>query len=134
MREGIGEEAWERFSAKLRSAEAVDVLRELVAYVNHRLASIIERVRTSKGSVSFISGGREFLTINVMRKGLRVYFHPPAGALFGKDEEFSVERASIWESSYQRSSGMYRAMTAWVSKKEHLPGIKTLIDRIPIPH
>lgn len=129
---GIDEQAWERFSAKLKNAEAMDVLRELAGCVNHRLGSRIEDVTTSEGGVSFISKGREFLTINVTRKGLRVYFHPPAGALFSKDEEFSVERTSIWESSFQKASGMYRAMTVWVSKKEHIPGIKMLIDRIPI--
>lgn len=129
---GIDEQAWERFSAKLQNAEAMDVLRELVGYVNHRLGSRIEDVTTSEGGVTFVSKGREFLTINVTRKGLRVYFHPPAGVLFSKDEEFSVERTSIWESSFQKASGMYRAMTVWVSKKEHIPGIKMLIDRIPI--
>lgn len=132
MSYGIDEQAWERFSAKLPSVEAMDVLRDLVGYVNGRLGPRIEDLRTSKGSVSFFSKGREFLTINVMRTGLRVYLHPPAGARFNKDERFPVERISLWKSSYQKASGMYRAMTAWVSKKEHLQGIKTLIDRIPI--
>jgi len=51
--------------------------------------------------------------------------------LFSKDEKFLVEKVSIWEGSFQKASGKYRAITAWVSKKEHLPGIKSLIDRIP---
>lgn len=128
----IDEQAWANFSAKLTDVEAIDVLRELVRYTNQQLAYRIEEVGTSDTSISFFSKGREFLTFNVTRKGLRVYFHPPAGVLFGKNEKFSVEKTSIWESSFQKSSGMYRAMTAWVSKKEHLPGIKALIDRIPI--
>ena len=128
----IDEKAWASFSAKLSSAEAMDVLRELVRYTSQQLVSRIEEVGTSDAGISFFSKGREFLTFNVTRKGLRVYFHPPAGGLFGKDEAFSVEKTSNWERSFQKSSGMYRAMTAWVSKKEHLPGIKTLIDRIPI--
>lgn len=128
----IDERAWARFSAKLPNVEGIDLLRDLVSYMNRRLVHRIEEVRTSDASISFFSKGREFLTINVTRKGLRVYFHPPSGVLFSKDEGFSVERTSIWESSFKKSSGMYRALTAWVSKKEHLPGIKTLIDRIPI--
>jgi len=128
----IDEKAWAIFSAKLPSAEAMDVLRELVRYTSQQLVSRIEEVGISDASISFFSKGREFLTFNITRKGVRVYFHPPAGVLFGKDEAFSVEKTSNWESSFQKSSGMYRAMTAWVSKKEHLSGIKTLIDRIPI--
>jgi len=79
--ERIDEQTWGQFSAKLSSAEAMSVLRELVNYVSDRL-----RLR--------------------------------------------IEKVSIWEGSFQKASGKYRAMTAWVSKEEHLPGIKTLIDRI----
>ncbi len=129
--EGISKQTWEQFSAKLSSAEATSVLRELVSYVTDRLKSRIDQVKTSKDSVAFLSEGREFLTINVTRTGLRIYFHPPAGMLFSQDEKFPVEKVSIWAASFQKASGKYRAMTAWISKKEHLPGIKTLIDRIP---
>ena len=132
MRYGIDEQTWEKLSAKLKNIEAMDVLRELVCYMNHRLGSRIEDMRTSEDSISFVSMGREFLTINITRKGLRIYIHPPAGVLISKDEMFPVERVSIWESSYQKTSGMYRAITVWASKKEHLSGIKALIDRIPI--
>jgi len=129
--ERIDEQTWEQFSAKLSNAEAMSVLRELVNYINDRLRSRIDQVKTSKDTIAFFSKGKEFLTINVTRTGLRIYFHPPAGALFSKDEKYSVEKVSIWEGSFQKASGKYRAMTAWVSKEEHLPGIKALIDRIP---
>lgn len=128
----IDEETWERFSAKLPNLETQTVLRDLVDYVTDRLKSRIDQVKTLEGGVAFLSEGKEFLTFNVTRKGLRIYFHPPAGALFSEQEEFSVEKASLWKSSYQKASGKYRAMTAWVSKETHLLGIKKLIDRIPI--
>ena len=131
VNEEINEQVWKQFSAKLSSAEALSVLRELVNYVTDRLRSRIDQVKASKDSVAFFSRGKEFLTINVTRTGLRIYFHPPAGVLFSKDEKFLVEKVSIWEGSFQKASGKYRAITAWVSKEEHLPGIKTLIDRIP---
>jgi len=131
MSEVITKQAWEQFSAKLSSAEAMRVLRELVNYLTDRLKSRIDQVKTSKDSVAFFSKGKEFLTINITRTSLRIYFHPPAGALFSKDEKFSVEKVSIWEGSFQKALGKYRAMTDWVSKEEHLPGIKALIDRIP---
>jgi len=131
MSERINEQMWEQFSAKLSSAEAISVLRELVNYLANRLKSRFDQVKPSKDSIAFFSKGKEFLTINVTRTGLRIYFHPPAGVLFSKDEKYSVEKTSIWEGSFQKASGKYRAMTAWVSKEEHLPGIKALIDRIP---
>jgi len=129
--ERIDEQTWEQFSAKLPNAEAMTTLRKLVNYVTDRLKPRIDQVKTSKDSVAFFSKGKEFLTINVTRTGLRIYFHPPAGVLFSKDEKFSVEKISIWEGSFQKASGKYRAMTAWVSNEEHLLGIKALIDRIP---
>lgn len=117
MSEGINKQTWEQISAKLPSAEAIRVLRELVNYVTDRLGSRIDQVKASKDSVAFLSKGKEFLTINITRTGLRIYFHPPAGVLFSKDEKFSVEKVSIWESSFQKASGKYRAMTAWSQKK-----------------
>jgi len=107
------------------------VLREVVNYANERLKSKIDRVKSSKDIIAFLSKGKEFLTINVTRSNLRIYFQPSCGALFSKDEKIAVEKVSIWEGSFEKASGKYRAMTAWVSKEEHLPGIKTLIDRIP---
>jgi hypothetical protein len=121
----------EQISAKLKDAEALKVLREVVSYTTEQLKSRIDEVKSSRDVVSFLSKGKEFLTINVTRTNLRIYFQPSSGALFSKDEKFAVEKVSIWEDSFQKTSGKYRAMTVWVSKEEHLPGIKALIDRIP---
>jgi len=127
----IDEETWKQISTKLKDAEALKVLRELVNYVVERLKSRIDEVKVSRDVVAFLSKGKEFLTINVARTNLRIYFQPSSGALFGKGENFAVEKVSFWEGSFQKASGKYRAMTTWVSKKEHLPGIKALVDRIP---
>jgi hypothetical protein len=129
--EKINEETWKEISTKLTDAEALKVLREIVNYATERLKSRIDEVKSSKDVIAFFSLGKEFLTINVTRTNMRIYFQPSSGALFGKDEKFAVEKVSIWEGSFQKASGKYRAMTAWVSKEEHLKGIKTLIDRIP---
>jgi hypothetical protein len=128
----INEQTWNQISTKLTNVEALKVLREVVDYATERLGSRIDEVKSSRDAIAFLSGKKEFLTINVTRRDLRIYFQPSCGALFGKDEKFGVDKVSIWEGSFQKSSGRYRAMTAWVSKEEHLTGIKTLIDRIPI--
>jgi Zn/Cd-binding protein ZinT len=127
----IDEQTWEQISAKLKDVEALKVLREVVNYATERLKSKIDEVKSSKDVIAFFSKGKEFLTINVTRTNLRIYFQPSSGALFSKDEKFTVEKVSIWEGSFQKASGKYRAMTAWVSKETHLPAIKKLIDRIP---
>jgi hypothetical protein len=127
----IDEQTWKQIFAKLTDVEALKVLREVVNYATERLRSRINEVKSSRDAIAFLSEGKEFLTINVTRTNLRIYFQPSCGALFGKDEKSAVEKISIWEGSFQKSSGKYRAMTAWISKEEHLTGIKTLIDRIP---
>jgi len=127
----IDEQAWRQISTKLTDAEALKVLREVVNYATERLKSRIDEIKSSKDVIAFFSKGKEFLTINVTRSNLRIYFQPSSGALFSKDEKSTVEKVSIWEGSFQKASGKYRAITAWVSKEEHLPGIKKLIDRIP---
>ena len=128
----INEQTWTQISTKLKDAEPLKVLRELVDYVAERLKSRIDEVKSSRDVIAFFSKGREFLTVNVTRTNLRIYFQPSSGALFGKDEKFAVEKVSLWEGSFQKASGKYRALTAWVSKEEHLPGIKIMIDAIPL--
>jgi len=127
----IDEQAWKQISTKLTDVEALKVLHDVVNYATERLKSRIDEVKLSRDVIAFFSRGKEFLTINVTRTNLRIYFQPSSGALFSKDEKFTVEKVSFWEGSFQKSSGKYRAMTAWVSKKEHLPGIKKMIDNIP---
>jgi hypothetical protein len=127
----ISDQTWKQISTKLTDVEALRVLREVFNYASERLKSRIDEVKSSKDVIAFCSKGKEILTINVTRTDLRIYFQPSCGALFSKDEKFAVEKVSIWEGSFQKSSGKYRAMTAWVSKQNHLPAIRTLIDRIP---
>jgi len=127
----IDEQVWKQISTKLTDAEALKALREVVNYATEHLKSRIDQVKSSKDAIAFLSKGKEFLTINITRTNLRIYFQPSSGALFSKDEKFTVEKVSLWEGSFQKASGKYRAMTAWVSKENQLPGIKKLVDRIP---
>lgn len=129
--EKIDEQTWKQISTKLKDVEALKVLREVVNYAYERLKSRADQVKSSRDAIAFFSKGKEFLTINVTRTNLRIYFQPSSGALFSKDEKFAVEKVSFWEGSFQKSSGKYRAMTVWISKEEHLPGIKKMIDSIP---
>jgi len=126
----INEQCWKQISVKLTNAETLKVLRKLVDYIAERLEPRIDEVKSSRDAITFISKGKEFLTINITRTNLRIYFQPSCGALFSRDEKFAVEKVSFWEGSFRKSLGKYRALTAWVSKEEHLSGIKTLIDRI----
>jgi len=127
----IDEQIWKQISTKLTDAEALKILREVVNYATERLKSRIDGVKSSRDVIAFLSKGKEFLTINVTRTNLRIYFQPSSGTLFSKDEKFAVEKVSLWGGSFQKSSGKYRALTAWISKQEHLPGIKKMIDSIP---
>lgn len=127
----VDERMWKRYSDKLPNSEALEVLREVIDYTFEKLKSKIEDTDVWRGGVAFFSNEKELLTINVTTKGLRIYFYPSAGALFNGQEQFLVDRFNLWKSSYQKASGKYRAMTAWVSKETHLPAIKKLIDRIP---
>jgi len=126
----IDERMWKRYSAKLQKSETLKVFREVIDYITEKLKLRIDDTDVWREGVVFYSGDREFLTIEVTTKGLRIHFYPSAGALFDDQEKFSVERINLWKSSYRKASGKYRAMTAWVSKEVHLPAIKKLIDRI----
>jgi len=127
----IDEQTWNQISTKLKDVEALKVLREVVNYASERLKSKTDHVKSSRDAIAFVSKGKEFLTINITRTNLRIYFQPSSGALFNKDEKLAVEKVSFWEGSFQKSSGKYRALTAWVSKEKHLLGIKKMIDSIP---
>lgn len=81
--------------------------------------------------LSFFSGGKEFLTVNVCLRNLRIYVHPSAGAAFDPDADFDVERFRFWDSSYRKTAGKYVGMTVWVSEKKHLPAFKEIINQIP---
>ena len=128
----IDENSWKRFAAKMPSLEAQNVFRQLLDYATNRLRSKIEQIKTLEYSIAFFTKGREFLTINVTRKGLRVYILPPAGAFFSSENKYEVEKISLWKSSIDKASGKYRAITFWISKESHLAGMKKLLDAIPV--
>ena len=128
----VGDEVWKTASSKLRSTETVKVLHSLFDHIIDALETRIDDIKTVKGqAIQFFSGGREFLTINVCRDNLRIYIHPPAGALFDPDAHFSVEKFRFWEGSFLKTSGKYRSMSAWVSEITHLTGMKEIIKHIP---
>jgi len=127
----IDERMWKRYSAKLQNSETLKVFREVIEYITEKLKPRIDDADVWREGVAFFSRDKEFLTVEVTTKGLRIHFYPSAGAFFNGQEKFSVERVNIWKSSYHKASGNYRAMTVWVSKETHLSAIKKLIDRIP---
>lgn len=81
--------------------------------------------------LSFFSGGKEFLTVGVCLRNLRIYVHPAAGAFFDPGASFDVEKFRLWDSSYRKTTGMYVGMTVWVSEAEHLPAFKEIVKLIP---
>ncbi len=128
----VGKEFWQESTSRLQSAETIEVMRELFDYVVDTLAPRLDDVKAQDGkAISFFSLGREILTINVTRKDLRIYIHPPAGAFFDPEEHFDVERFSLWKGSFQKKSGKYRAMSVWISERKYLSAVKRLIRRIP---
>jgi len=139
----IDGKTWSKFCSKLPDLEAQKVLCYITEYVTKRLGSRIQRIRRLADhapggkvvkwldGICFVSQGRDLLTINVTRKGLRIYFYPAAGVLLDPREKYEVEAMSLWKTSYQKKTGKYRGFTVWVSKEVHIPAVKTLIDRIP---
>ncbi len=139
----IDEKAWLKICNKLPNLEAQKVLCYIIEYATNRLGSRIPRVRRLAehapggrvvkwlDGICFVSQGRDLLTINVTRKGLRIYFYPAAGVLLDPEEKYEVEAMSLWKTSYRKKTGKYRGFTVWVSEEKHLPAIKKLIDRIP---
>jgi len=128
----VGEAFWRESSERLPSAEAAGALRELFDHVVDVLGARIDDVKVEDGkALSFYSAGREFLTVNVGRKNLRVYVHPAAGAFFEPDETFAVEKFRFWDGSYHKTSGKYRAISFWISSPDHVRGAKAIIGRIP---
>jgi hypothetical protein len=132
LKRSIGEEFWRESGSRLPSAEAAEVLRELVACVVDGWARRVDDVKTVGGEgVIFNSRGRPFLTINVCRKNLRVYVHPEAGALVEPEAKFDVEKFRFWEGSFRKTSGKFNALSFWVSERKHLPGAREILNRVP---
>ena len=132
LKESVSEGTWRQADSRLREQEAVEVLHDLFDHVVNKLAGRIDEIRTPENkAISFFSGGREILTINVGRRDLRIYLHPAAGASFDPDAEFAVERFRFWDSSLHKASGKYRGMSFWVSDKQCLSEVKRIIQHIP---
>jgi hypothetical protein len=132
LRKMVSKKVWQQCSLRLKNEETVKVLKSLFDLIVDILAERIDEIKTDDGrSISFFSEEREFLTINVTRKDLRIYIHPKAGAYFYPKAKFDVERFRFWEGSFHKASGKYRAMSVWISEKKCLPAVKEIIDIIP---
>jgi len=132
LRQMIPGDTWQQFASRLKTEDTEQVLQALFDYVIKVLANRIDDMRPDDGrAISFFSEKREFLTINVTRKDLRVYVHPKAGAYFDPKAKFGVEKFRFWDTSFNKASGKYRAMSFWISEKRYLSGAKKIIDVIP---
>jgi len=129
----ISEEAWRQFHEKLKNKAVIGVLQRLFDFVLNTLAQRIDEIKIEEGkAISFFSCEREFLTINVTRKDLRIYIHPTAKPYFDPEAKFQVEKFRFWDASYQKSSGKYCAMSVWISEAKYLPGLREIIGMIPL--
>ena len=132
LREKIDEHTWNQFSTRLPTKEAVEVLRELFDYTVKNLSTRIDQIKIDDSkAISFFSDSREFLTLNITRNNLRIYIHPAAGIFFEPKMSIRVEKFNLWKSSYHKTSGKYRGISVWISKKMYLTEVKSLIDNIP---
>ena len=132
LREKIDEHTWNQFSTRLTTKEAVEVLRELFDYTVKNLSTRIDQIKIDDSkAISFFSDSREFLTLNITRNNLRIYIHPAAGIFFEPKMSIRVEKFNFWKSSYHKTSGKYRGISVWISKKMYLTEVKSLIDNIP---
>jgi hypothetical protein len=132
LKKMIPGDTWQQFGSRLKTEDTMQVLHALFDYVTKVLAERIDEIKTDDGrAISFFCEKREFLTINVTRKDLRVYVHPKAGACFDPKAKFGVEEFRFWDTSYHKASGKYRALSFWISEKKHLSAAKKIIDTIP---
>ena len=132
LKEMVSKKEWQQLSSRLQKEETIAVLHKLFDYITEILTSRIDEIKVNNGrAISFFSNAREFLTINVTRKDLRIYIHPPAQAFFDPEKKFKVERFRFWEASYHKTSGKYRAMSVWISESKYLLGVKEIIGEIP---
>ena len=132
LKQMVSEKFWQQCTLRIKTTETDEVLHQLFDHVVKALAKRIEEIRTDDGkAISFFSDGREFLTINVTRKDLRIYIHPKAGASFDPKAKFNVKKFRFWDTSFHKASGRFRAMSVWVSQKKYLPEVKEIIDFIP---
>ena len=128
----IEKDIWDSCSPRLQDETSADILRDLLEHIVNTLSDRIDDIKTVEGkAISFFSNSREFLTINIMRVGFRIYIHPAARVFFDPKSKFKVEKFRFWDASFQKSSGKYRGMSVWIETKKFLPGVKKIIDKIP---
>jgi hypothetical protein len=132
LRKLVGKDVWQQYSQRPGDPAVIDILRMLFESTIELLAERIDDIRDVDGkAISFFSKGREILTINITRKNLRVYVHPPSLAYFDPGLEYGVEKLSFWESSYHKKTGSYRGLSVWISDKKYLQNIEKIIRNIP---
>jgi len=132
LKELVKKDFWQKSSERLKKDNIVEVLQELFIYILDALATRIDDIKTDGGkAISFFSKGKEFLTINVTRKDLRIYIHPQAKAFFGPKSKFKVEKFRFWEGSYHKKSDKFKAMSIWISEKKYLKEVERIINYIP---
>jgi hypothetical protein len=128
----IDGEKMEKLLGETRTEEQGFILMESVRFILEEFGHAVDSAVFQKRSVSFFSGGRETLTVNLSRDGLRVYIHPASGALLEPGMKPDVEKFNFWKSSFQKKTGKYRGMTLWVSERGHLPGLLGVLKEIPV--
>jgi hypothetical protein len=132
LRKAVSQEVWQQFGSRLKTEDTMQVLHGIFDYVTNVLSDRIDDLKADDGrAISFFCEKREFLTINVTRKDLRVYVHPKAGAYFDPKAKFGVEKFRFWDTSYHKASGKYRALSFWISEKKYLAAAEKIIDAIP---
>lgn len=128
----IDKDIWNLCAPKLKDEQTADILRDLLDHIVDNLSDRIDNIECPDGkAISFFSAGREFLTINIMRVGFRIYIHPAANVFFDPKSKFKVGKFRFWDASFQKTSGKYRGMSVWIENKKYLPGVRKIIDEIP---
>jgi hypothetical protein len=129
----VSEEFWQKCLSRPKKEGMGPVLAEVCGHIVNTLSERIDKVEErGKGeALSFFSGGKEFLTVNVCLRNLRVYIHPSSGASFDPESDFDVEKFRFWDGSYRKTTGKYVGMTVWVSEAEHLPAFEEAIKLVP---
>ena len=129
----VSEDFWEQCEARLKNKGVMQILRELHKHIINTLTQRTDDVTTEPGRMlAYFSAKREIIRINVNLNDLRIYIHPASRALFDPDAKFRVERFNLWDSSFQKKTGKYRGMSVWISDIQYLPGVKEIIDLIPV--
>ena len=131
LRRLVTDETWRQCIERAKNEEVIEVLQALFDHILSVLSPRIDDIRVEDGrAISFFSDDREFLTVNITRSDLRIYIHPSARASFDPAASFPVEKFRFWTSSFQKSSGRYRAMSVWISGNECIEGVKGILGGI----